>query len=79
MLNSNIEYEIRFRLSILILKRKTGEQKTFPCHFCGIKHLHGRGDGHRVAHCGTGEYDFFVIADDGTILYQSDGYIIKNV
>jgi hypothetical protein len=24
---------------------------TFYCEYCKVEHLHGRGDGHRVAHC----------------------------
>jgi hypothetical protein len=27
------------------------------CPFCGGKHIHGIGDGPRVAHCGGGTYD----------------------
>jgi predicted RNA-binding Zn-ribbon protein involved in translation (DUF1610 family) len=26
---------------------------TFPCPYCGERHIHGAGPGHRIAHCGT--------------------------
>ena len=32
-------------------KTNTGLELTFPCPFCGRKHIHGGGPGHRAAHC----------------------------
>ncbi len=28
-----------------------GEQLVIICPYCGKKHWHGLGDGHRIAHC----------------------------
>ena len=64
----------------LILKRKKPTNKqiiTEICPFCGTGHWHGSLPGHRVAHCATGSKES-VTAEDGTILYQKDGYIIVN-
>ena len=32
-------------------KTNTGLELTFFCPFCGRKHIHGAGSGHRIAHC----------------------------
>lgn len=73
-----IEYKILSDRPYLILKRKKGEKETVPCPFCGTVHLHGLGDGHRVAHCATGSKEF-VTAPDGTILYEKNGYVIVTI
>lgn len=31
--------------------KDTGRQFLIECPFCGLTHYHGRGNGHRVAHC----------------------------
>ena len=43
------------------------DSMTFWCPFCKTWHTHGRGDGHRVAHCGSSEISPFF----------NQGYIIK--
>ena len=62
----------------LILKRKKGTELTAPCPFCGTGHAHGTNDGHRVSHCATGSKEF-VVAPDGTKLYERDGYVLETV
>ena len=51
--------------------------KTKRCPFCYETHNHGRGEGHRIPHCSNEKKEKSVIADDGTILYQNNGYIIR--
>lgn len=60
-----------------ILYRKGNGEKyeTDPCPFCGLKHVHGDGDGHRAAHCYKPEKE--ATATDGTIVRESDGYIVR--
>ena len=60
-----------------ILYRDTESAPTDPCPFCGCCHSHGSGDGFRVAHCMKDGAVVFVVAQDGTKMYQKDGYIIK--
>mgnify|MGYP006367740849 FL=1 len=78
--STDVEYEINNNRPYLVLKRKTKTSDTLPCPFCGSKHSHGTADGHRCSHCGHGpEVKKNVVAEDGTILNQSDGYIIKTM
>lgn len=60
---------------LLVLYRDTETSDTDECPFCGSNHSHGTNDGHRVAHCETGSKQS-IVADDGTKLFQSDGYVI---
>lgn len=77
MKNTDVEYRTLDSVPYLILKRKIGSEKTDECAFCGKRHIHGRGEGHRIVHCLTGGNES-VVATDGTILYKKDGYIIIN-
>lgn len=67
----------------LILNRLMGAEKTLPCPFCGVEHIHGWGDGHRLAHCtspnGLSKTKASVTAPDGTVLNQDDGYVLRNI
>ena len=63
-----------------VLWRNTEDSETDTCPFCGRRHRHGKGDGHRVAHCGNS----YIIctkrnAKDGTVLEQERGYIIRTI
>ena len=67
-----------------VVWRKKGEEKTDDCPFCGRHHTHGKGEGHRSAHCMDTLYKSGVrrivsgfFASDGTYLAPKDGYIIK--
>ncbi len=73
-----MEYEIHFGKPILILPRNRKKQETDKCPFCKSKHGHGNADGHRIAHCGTKFENANYTANDGTVLFQKDGYILKN-
>jgi hypothetical protein len=73
-----IEYKIVSGKPLLILKRKQGNELTSPCPFCGTGHYHGTGDGHRISHCADGSKKF-VIAPDGTMLYENDGYVLVTI
>jgi hypothetical protein len=35
-----------------------GHQQSFYCEHCGAQHVHGRGNGHRVAHCSNPDSPF---------------------
>ena len=69
------DYESDGKRSWAILWRDTVDSKTDHCPFCGERHIHGIGDGHRVAHCINKGGK--IKAKDGTVLYQEHGYIIK--
>lgn len=47
---------------------------TERCLFCGKKHLHGIGEGHRVAHCVD---SVELTLPDGRKISNRDGYILK--
>lgn len=59
----------------LVLYRDDEGSRTDVCPFCGDKHVHGEGDGHRSPHCIVDGAT--VVASDGTILHQKDGYILR--
>ena len=69
------DYETDGIHSWAVLWRDFEDSKTDHCPFCGEKHVHGIGDGHRGAHCTGGKTETY--AKDGTILHQKDGYILK--
>jgi len=69
------EYEPDGARAYAVLWRDTQKSKTDPCPFCGKRHTHGLGDGHRVAHCVDGNNQ--AKAKDGTILEKEHGYIIR--
>ena len=60
----------------IVLWRENEESPTDFCPFCGKRHIHGKGDGHRVSHCAFGE-DTFTRKSDGKIFKQSQGYIVR--
>ena len=60
----------------IVLWRETEESKTEFCPFCGSRHQHGIGDGHRVSHCAPGE-DIFTRQSDGKVFYQNNGYFVR--
>lgn len=72
----DIEYEIHGERAYAILRRDHEGARTAFCPFCGDRHIHGLGDGHRGAHCATVVWPE-VRTSDGTILRQSDGYLIS--
>lgn len=69
------KYEIEAGCAIAVIYRENDQSRTESCPFCGMRHKHGWGDGHRVAHCATGERE--ISAEDGTILRREHGYIIR--
>lgn len=71
----NIPYEKDGSRTYAIIWRDEENSGTDFCPFCGKRHYHGIGDGHRVHHCHDGEEQIKTF--DGTILYQDHGYIIK--
>jgi hypothetical protein len=54
--------------TIEAVKSKLGHQLEFYCTYCRKWHFHGRGDGHRVAHC---------FKPDSP--YKRHGYVLKEV
>jgi hypothetical protein len=71
----NIEYQDFQGGKFAVLWRDSANSQTDYCPFCGEQHFHGFPDGHRDAHCRRGYKE--VRNEDGTILYQKQGYIIK--
>ena len=69
-----IEYEIIDGRPYPVLYRDKDKTKTEICPFCGKGHIHGIGDGHRIAHCTDGSKE--ITTDDGTVLIQKNGYIL---
>lgn len=78
----NFDYEYIGEKPHLILYVFYHRNQTTMCMFCGEKHNHGEAktnrEGHRNAHCSYGSLILpFIIAKDGTVLYQKDGYILR--
>lgn len=71
----DIEYELLNGRPYAVLYRKNENEKTEICPFCGKRHIHGIRDGHRTAHCTDGSKE--ITADDGTVLTQDHGYILR--
>ena len=71
----NIEYELLNGRPYAVIYRVNEKEKTEICPFCGKRHIHGSGDGHRTAHCTDGSPT--ISAADGTILTQEHGYILR--
>lgn len=64
-------------VNYLVLTRKKGKN-TEKCPFCNSTHIHGAGDGHRVAHCATEKRKEFVVID-GIKLMSDNGYFIETL
>lgn len=60
----------------ILLWRDTEELPTDYCPFCGKRHTHGQGDGHRTEHCAFG-IKVFTRKSDGKIFEQCKGYIVR--
>ena len=60
----------------IVLWRETEDSPTDYCPFCGKRHSHGQGDGHRTSHCAFGN-DTFTRKSDGKIFKQSRGYVVR--
>ena len=56
-----------------ILYRVSDNSETTICPFCGGTHLHGGGDGHRVAHCYDKKVEYI---NNGRIVKCSKGYSV---
>lgn len=69
------DYEFYKGGSFAVIRRDSEESKTDPCPFCGERHIHGIGDGHRTAHCRKGSTE--ILAADGTVLFQKHGYMLR--
>ena len=48
--------------------------RTDFCPFCGLRHLHGATNGHRVAHC---LINGLTIETPGGLLNSADGYFLQ--
>jgi len=60
----------------IVLWRDTEKSSTEFCPFCGNRHKHGQGDGHRLTHCVPGK-ETITRQSDGKIFSQRSGYIIR--
>ncbi len=70
------EYEVIGVHAYAILRRDTEDSPTDHCPFCGARHIHGIGDGHRSAHCSSSETKEEIRAGN-LIVKKSQGYIIR--
>ena len=62
----------------VLLWRNSENSRLEFCPFCGSRHKHGKGDGHRVAHCShTQCAKSFTRKSDGKTFKQSKGYFIQ--
>lgn len=52
------------------------EKGEILCPYCGQIHTHGRGSGHRVAHCDPCTY-YSDVEVDGHVFKTSNGYYLK--
>jgi hypothetical protein len=75
---STIEPKTEFQdgKEYIVLWRDTEESPTEFCPFCGKRHTHGQGDGHRETHCAFGE-ETFIRKSNGKVFKQSQGYIVR--
>ena len=71
------EYVVIDLRAYAVLRRDTESSPTDACPFCGTKHRHGLGDGHRTAHCASDEFISEVKMQNGITLRKSDGYIVE--
>ena len=73
--------DIRFEdgKAYLILHRKTENDRTEVCPFCGATHKHGKYDGHRLSHCPYNKGKLKnngIIEIGGVTLRERDGYFL---
>jgi hypothetical protein len=59
-----------------VLRRPSDAARCDPCPFCGARHAHGIGDGHRGAHC-LPDRARDLITPSGVELRHTDGYIVR--
>ncbi len=78
------EYDLSLGVPRLVLyydDTKPGQGITEPCLFCGMSHIHGTGEGHRVPHCSSNSSNILflpeLIHEDGTVIKHDHGYILK--
>ena len=81
------EYEMLDGTAYLVLHRDYKNELTHTCSFCGKKQKHDWEDGLKAAACSHAFDDVFenllgqkamFMADDGTLLKASDGYIVRS-
>lgn len=71
----NVPYERDGSSVYAVIWRDEEDSMTDFCPFCGKRHYHGTGDGHRARHCHGGDSE--IKTNDGTVLLRDHGYIIK--
>jgi len=68
---------------VVVLERLHENDETEMCPFCGERHIHGTGDGHRIPHCADTDCNYVIGRnvvfknDKGEIFDHVDGYYIK--
>jgi hypothetical protein len=68
------EFIVRDARAYAVLRRLSEDAPTRSCPFCGKGHVHGGGDGHRVAHCLD---DAKAVVRSGAVtLRRADGYFV---
>ncbi len=70
-----------YNLEFPILFRKEGQERSLPCMFCGIEHIHSLGEGHRITHCATsgGTHRYRTLEVRGALFEMERGYYILDV
>lgn len=77
------DFKIIYGEKYPIIYRKEGSEYTDPCPFCGRAHRHGKVQGRRIAHCkeeaSNGKIahtqESYTLSD-GTVVYQTNGYVL---
>lgn len=68
------EFIVQEGRAYAVLRRSAAGAPSRPCPFCGEPHRHGKGDGHRVAHCGSDALEKVQSGD--VALFRQDGYVV---
>jgi hypothetical protein len=71
------EFEVHGLKAFAVLRRQDPSTPTTPCLFCGERHLHGEGDGHRVPHCRDVTH-LMIETPGGITLRHADGYYVRS-
>ena len=61
----------------LVLRQDPITRRTEPCPFCGIRHIHGLGPGHRSQHCSPQFWGVNFQNDSGEMFCCDNGYYLE--
>jgi len=75
-----MDFELHNGHYFAVIKRQKGAILTDPCPFCGIKHEHGKIEGHVFAHCDPKLISTMQVKEVDGIAYMpaNYGYILRD-